>query len=82
MNNNKQNDCFFSQVGHFNYDQDRRIIEKNLKHFFLKEKLPFEKLNKYFNEKYIKEFYTKMQFYLGSEEPTKNNILSSGLIND
>jgi hypothetical protein len=24
----------------------------------------------------------KMQFYLGSEEPTKNNILSSGLIND
>ena len=44
--------------------------------------MPFEKLSKYFNEKYIKQFYSRMQFYLGSEEPTKDNILSSYEIND
>ena len=44
--------------------------------------MAFEKLNKYFNENYIKRFYAKMQFYLGNEEPTKDNILSSNEIND
>ena len=82
MSNQRQNDCFFCQVIQPNYDEDRKIIEKYLKHFYLKEKMPFEKFNKYFNENYIKRFYSKMQFYLGSEEPTKDNILSSNEVND
>jgi hypothetical protein len=81
-NNDIQRDCFLSQAINFSFDQDKKIIEKYLKHFYLKEKMPFEKLNKYFNENYIKEFYSEMQFYLGSEEPTKDNILSSYTINE
>ena len=82
MNNNKQNDCFFNQAIQPSFDQDKKIVEKYLKHFYLKEKMPFDKFNKYFNENYIKNFYSKMQFYLGSEEPTKDNILSTNVIND
>jgi hypothetical protein len=82
MNNNKQINSSFNQAVQPSYDQDKKLSEKYLKHFYLKEKKPFETFTKYFNESYIKQFYMKMQFYLGSEEPTKNNILSSGLIND
>ena len=80
--NQRQNDCFFNQVIQPNYNEDQKIVEKYLKHFYLKEKMAFEKFSKYFNENYIKRFYSKMQFYLGSEEPTKDNILSSGEVND
>jgi len=82
MSNQRQVDCFDCQIIQPNYDGDRKLIEKYLQHFYLKEKMPFEKLNKYFNENYIKRFYAKMQFYLGNEEPTKDNILSSNEIND
>ena len=80
--NQRQNDCFFNQVIQPNFDEDKKIVEKYLKHFYLKEKIAFEKFSKYFNENYIKRFYSKMQFYLGSEEPTKDNILSSNEVND
>jgi len=82
MSNQRQVDCFDCQIIQPIYDEDRKLIEKYLQHFYLKEKMPFEKLNKYFNENYIKRFYAKMQFYLGNEEPTKDNILSSNEIND
>ena len=82
INNQKQNDCFFNQTIQPNYNEDIKLVEKYLKHFYLKKKMPFEKLSKYFNENYIKKFYSKMQFYLGSEEPTKDNILSSYELNE
>ena len=82
MSNQRQNDFFHCQIIQPNYDQEKNLIEKYLQHFYLKEKIAFEKLNKYFNENYIKRFYAKMQFYLGNEEPTKDNILSSYEIND
>ena len=55
--------------------EDQKIIEKHLKHFYLKEKIEFNKFSQYFDEHYIKKFYAKMQFYLGSEIPTKDDIL-------
>ena len=81
-NNNRQYRIFSCQIIEHNYDEDKKLIEKYLKHFYLKEKVAFEKFSKYFNENYIKKFYSKMQFYLGSEEPTKDNILSSNEVND
>ena len=80
--NNKENDNYINEASYINLENDRKIVEKHLKHFYLKEKMPFETFNKYFNENYIKNFYSKMQFYLGSEEPTKDNILSANEIND
>ena len=80
--NQRQNNYFNCQVIIPNYDEDRKIVEKYLKHFYLKEKIGFEKFSKYFNENYLKRFYSKMQFYLGSEEPTKDNILSPAEVND
>ena len=82
INNNKQNDCFLSPIINIDYDEDQKLIEKYLKHFFLKDKIEFEKLHKYFNENYIKKFYAKMQFYLGKEQPTKDNIISQIEISD
>ena len=61
-------------------NNEKEIIEKHLKHFYLYEKFDFNKFNKYFNENYIKKFYSKMQFYSGSEIPTKDEILSRGKI--
>ena len=63
-------------------EKEKKIIIKYLKHFYLNEKMPFDKINKYFNEKYIKKFYSKMQFYLGNEIQTKDKILSSQEINE
>ena len=80
--NNRQDNFSFIQAAQPSYDKDKEIVEKYLKHFFLKEKIPFNKFNKYFNEKYIKQFYSEMQFYLGSEQPTKDNILSTSRIKD
>ena len=82
INNQNQQNSFIIQVNHTKIDDEKKIIEKHLKHFYLKEKIEFEKLSKYFNENYIKKFYSKMQFYLGCEEPTKDNILSSNEINE
>ena len=82
MSNNQQDDFSFIQAAQPSYDKDKEIVEKYLKHFFLKEKISFNKFNKYFNEKYIKQFYSEMQFYLGSEQPTKDNILSTYKIKD
>ena len=62
--------------------KERKLVEKYIKHFYLNEKIPFDKLNKYFNENYIKKFYSKMQIYLGNEIPTKDKILSSIEINE
>ena len=56
--------------------KEEEIIEKHLKHFYLKEKIEFNKFNQYFDEYYIKKFYTKIQFYLGSEMPAKDGILN------
>ena len=55
--------------------EEKEIIEKHLKHFYLKEKIDFNKFNKYFKENYIKNFYAKIQFYLGNEIETKDSIL-------
>ena len=63
MNNNKQINSSFNQAVQPSYDQDKKLSEKYLKHFYLKEKKPFETFTKYFNENYIKQFYIKMQFY-------------------
>jgi len=65
----------------FIYDE-KEIIEKHLKHFYLKEKIEFNKFNKYFDEDYIKNFYAKMQFYLGSEIPANDYILRRDEIDD
>ena len=48
----------------------------------MKEKVEFNKFSQYFNENYIKKFYAKMQFYLGSEVPTKDNILNRSEIDN
>ena len=61
---------------------EKTLIEKYIKHFYLKDKVSFDKFSKYFDENYIKKFYSKMQFYSGSEIPTKDNILSSHEINE
>ena len=82
MSNQNQTDCFLSQIIEPSFDNEKKLIENYLKHFYLKDKLEFKQLNKYFNENYFKRFYAKMQFYLGSEQPTKDNILSSYEIND
>ena len=55
---------------------EKKIIEKHIKHFYLNEKVEFNKFSQYFNENYIKKFYAKMQFYSGSETPIKDNILT------
>jgi len=52
---------FFCQVSQPNYDEDRKIIEKYLKHFYLKEKMPFEKFNKYYKN-ILKDFIQKCNF--------------------
>ena len=65
-----------------NEEEEENLIKKYLKHFYLKEKVLFEKFNKYFNTDFIKHFYSKMQFYLGKEEPLKDNLLSSDEINN
>ena len=79
--NNRQRDLYV-QVLPIDVDKEKKLIEKYLKHFFLKEKIDFKKLDKYFNEKYIKNFYSRMKFYAGDEEPIKDKILSSEQIND
>ena len=68
-------------ISYYEYDE-RRMIEKHLEHFFLKKKIDYNKLNKYFNESYIKNFYSKIKFYSGDEQIVKNNILSDKKIND
>ena len=80
-NNNKQRDLYV-QIIPIDRNKENKLIEKYLKHFFLKEKIDFNKLKKYFNENYIKNFYSKMKFYAGDEEPMKDKILSSAQIND
>ena len=80
--NNEPKDCYLDQIIQPNETEDEKIIEKHLKHFFIKEKKPLKIFSKYFNEDYLKKFYSKMQFYLGKEEPTKDNILSSDEINE
>jgi len=62
MSNQRQNDFFHCQIIQPNYDQEKNLIEKYLQHFYLKEKIAFEKLNKYFTENYIKRFYAKCNF--------------------
>ncbi len=79
--NQRKNECFYCQIIQPNNIEDKNIIEKYLKYFFIHEKMNFEKFSKYFNENYIKKFYSKMQFYLGKEEPTKEYILSTNEIN-
>ena len=69
--------CYFNVT----VNEEKIIIEKCLKHFFLKKKIEFEKFHKYFNETFIKNFYAKMQFYLGNEEYSNNKILTSSEIN-
>ena len=81
-NNNRQNIFFLPQMISPDLYGDQQLIEKYLKHFFLKDKIAFEKLHKYFNENFIKKFYSKIQFYLGNEQPTKDNILSPEEISD
>ena len=78
--NNKQRDLYV-QILPINRSKEKILIEKYLKHFFMKEKIEFNKLSKYFNENYIKKFYSKMKFYSGDEEPLKDKILSSYEIN-
>ena len=77
IENNNNQIYFKCQIIEFDSYKETQLIEKYLKHFYLKDKMTFEKLNKYFNANYIKKFYSKMQFYLGKEGPTKDNILSS-----
>ena len=79
--NSRQRDLY-AQVIPIDRNKERKLIEKYLKHFFLKEKIDFKKVSKYFNENYIKRFYSKMKFYAGDEEPMKDKILSSGEINE
>ena len=38
INNQRQNQCYFNQIIEPNYDEDKKIVEKYLKHFYLKEK--------------------------------------------
>ena len=45
--NNKQRDLYV-QVLYNDRDSENKLIEKYLKHFFFKEKMDFNKLNKYF----------------------------------
>ena len=66
----------------YDFEYETNLISKYLKYFYLKKKVEFEKLNKYFNEKFIKNFYAKMQFYVGNEEYIKNKILTTSEIND
>ena len=61
---------------------EKKLIEKYLKHFYLREKYDFNKFNKYFNENYIKNFYTKMKLYSADEDSLKDGILSSYEINN
>ena len=82
INKNSRQANLYVQVVRMDRGKEQKLIEKYLKHFFLKEKMEFNKFNKYFNESYIKRFYSRMQFYAGSEEPTKNGILSSYEISD
>ena len=79
--NNKRGDLYI-QVLPSDRNSENKLIQKYLKHFFLKEKIDFNKLAKYFNENYIKRFYSKMKFYAGDEEPLKDKILSSSEINE
>ena len=79
--NSRQRDLYV-QVIPIDRNKEVKLIEKYLKHFFLKEKLDFKKLHKYFNESYIKKFYSKMKFYSGDEEPMKDKILSAQEISD
>ena len=79
--NNRQRDLY-NQIIPIDRTKENKLIEKYLKHFFLKENINFTKLAKYFNENYIKKFYSKMKFYAGDEEPLKDKILSSSEIND
>ena len=79
--NNRQRDLYV-QVIHLDRNKEVKLIEKYLKQFFLKEKMDFKKFHKYFNESYIKRFYSRMKFYSGDEEPIKDKILSSQEIND
>jgi len=80
--NKNQKDIFDCQIIEPIYDEEVNLIKKCLKHFYLKEKIPFEKFNKYFYTDFITKFYLKMQFYLGKEEPLKDNTLSSYEINN
>ena len=79
--NSRQRDLYV-QVIPIDRNKEVKLIEKYLKHFFLKEKMDFKKLNKYFNEGYIKKFYSRMKFYSGDEEPMKDKILSPQEISD
>jgi hypothetical protein len=79
--NSRQRDLYV-QVIPIDRNKEVKLIEKYLKHFFLKEKMDFKKLNKYFNEAYIKKFYSRMKFYSGDEEPMKDKILSPQEISD
>ena len=80
--NQHQKDIFDCQIIEPIYNEEVNLVKKCLKHFYLKEKITFEKFNKYFYTDFITKFYSKMQFYLGKEEPLKNNTLSSYEINN
>ena len=70
------------QVIYMDKIKEKKLIEKYLKYFFLNDKIDCQKLNKYFNEDFIKIFYSKMKFYSGDEKPLKDKILSLNEIND
>ena len=49
-NSNPENFFTFNSLVY----EEKEIIEKHLKHFYLKEKIDFNKFNKHFKENYIK----------------------------
>ena len=74
--NNKQKELNV-QIIKMEEKKEKKLIEKCLKHFFLRDKITYDQLSKYFNEKYLKDFYSKMKFYSGEEQPFKDKILYS-----
>ena len=82
MNNNGNNYLYLPIIAGIYGNEEQDLIEKYLKHFFIKKKMDYTKFSKYFNENYIKKFFNKMKFYSGNEEVLKENILSSIEIGD
>ena len=73
---------FDGNFSSYDFEYETNLISKCLKYFYLKKKVEFKKLDKYFNRKFIKNFYAKMQFYLGNEEYIKNKYITTSEIND
>ena len=80
--NEKKVDDSFEVEGYPNIiENEQEIIENQLRYYLLQDKNNINKFYKYFNKKYLNEFYAKTYFYKGTEDPEILNMLSQEELN-